>query len=461
MGGISVIRLSGADSPAILSKMAPFLPTPTESHRVYYGVLKSCVPKTLGEPVDEVMISFFQKGRSFTGENVFEISCHGSPQVSKRVIKELVFAGARIADRGEFTYRAFMNGRIDLVQAESVLSLIQSQSDVSTQQALRQLGGDLSRHLEDLEDNLIWCLAHLEAGIDFSAEGIEIVTNEELERRFSSSRELLERLLLSYNKGRLLKDGLKLVLAGEPNVGKSSLLNKLVEEDRAIVTEVAGTTRDTIEAAFFVDGVKVVVTDTAGLRDTEDRVEKMGIERSYKALNEADRIFFIYDLSQGMSERELKVIDNLDPAQLFIVGNMRDRALKNESSLIQELNDGLKTLKNFQKSQVLESFLETNVHFVSALNDNSAEVLKSALAKDLEIAGLEDRALISQARHFENLSRALECMNRASKVLSQNLSNEFLALDIKEALLFIQETLGKRFDDQVMDRVFKEFCIGK
>lgn len=324
IGGISVLRLSGGQAVEIAREFCRFIPKHPESHRAYYGHL------TQGEEVvDEVVCTFFQKGKSFTGEDTFEISCHGNPIICQEILSLFVSRGARLANRGEFTYRAFMNGRIDLVQAESVLSLIESQSKISARQSLRQLQGRLSEDLEVVEDRLIWCLAHMEASIDFSTEGIEVVDYTELNAKLTLILNEVNRLIQSYQTGKILKDGYQLVFAGLPNVGKSSLLNLLIEEDRAIVTDIPGTTRDLVEASFFVDGIKIQIVDTAGLRDSVDVVEKIGIEKSRQAQRHADGILYVFDSSQGFTAHDgetLKGVLAENPsATLFIAGNKADR----------------------------------------------------------------------------------------------------------------------------------------
>lgn len=461
VGGISVIRVSGPHSVSMVRALCEFIPEKPESHRAYYGFLRSLDVDIDGEPVDEVIATFFQKGRSFTGEDTIEISCHGSPQIVREILKELVNCGARPADRGEFTYRAFMNGRLDLVQAESVLSLIESQSKQSSQQALRQLQGHLSIELDAIENDLIWCLAHIEASIDFSTEGLDVVDNRVLLARVHEIQKRIEKLVSSFRKGRLLKDGFRLVLAGVPNVGKSSLLNLLVEEDRAIVTDIPGTTRDLVTASFIHDGLKFEVVDTAGLRESEDKVEKIGIERSYSAQKDADGIFFVYNSSQFLSEEELKELMNLDLNKTFLIGNKRDQGSMNAIERKNQIRNQLKSVSDFQKLQGFDSLLRDRIQIVSAFDKRDAEELKNTLWKSIDLDSFENQALISQVRHFENLSRALENMNRAEKLVADSVSPELSALELKDSLIRVQETLGKRFDDQIMDRVFKEFCIGK
>ena len=269
------------------------------------------------------------------------------------------------------------------------------------------------------------------------------------------------KLVKSFQTGRILKDGFRLVLSGVPNVGKSSLLNLLVEEDRAIVTEIAGTTRDLIEAAFMAHGFKVNAIDTAGLRESADRVEKLGIERSYRALQEADGVFFIFDSSKDLTNEELQELSQMDLSKTFLVGNKADQGSEGPKERVQRIEKQLKQQEFIQKLQGFDKLLKEKIHIVSAFDKRDAERLKDLLAKTLDETQYEDQAIISQARHHENLSKAFENMLQSEVLIEAGTSPELSALELKEALLRVQETIGKRFDDQVMDRVFKEFCIGK
>ncbi|PIS09944.1 MAG: tRNA uridine-5-carboxymethylaminomethyl(34) synthesis GTPase MnmE [Bdellovibrio sp. CG10_big_fil_rev_8_21_14_0_10_47_8] len=458
VGGISVIRVSGPEATALTRKICDFFPLKPESHRAYYGHLSD--PRT-ASVVDEVVALYFQKGRSFTAEDTVEISCHGNPSIAREILSLLTSHGGRIADRGEFTYRAFMNGRIDLVQAESVLSLIESQSKAAAMQSLRQLQGDLSDELVKIEDILVWCLAHLEASIDFSSEGIEVVKQSDLETKMGDLKGKIDKLVKSFQQGRLIKDGLKVVLTGIPNVGKSSLLNLLVEEDRAIVTPVPGTTRDVIEASTNVQGLKVNFVDTAGLRVSQDMVEKIGIEKSYLAQRGADAVFFVFDSSNSLSEEELKELADLSESNLYLIGNKRDQGeLDIEARRIAVLKQVSQSIF-FKDLPGFCDKLKERVLIVSALDKKDGEVIRANLVKRLEVEQFEDQAVLFQARHYEKLSVASRNMERSLVLLRQQASPEFLALEMKEALLSVQDTLGKRFDDDVLDRVFKEFCIGK
>ncbi|MEN0057835.1 MAG: tRNA uridine-5-carboxymethylaminomethyl(34) synthesis GTPase MnmE [Bdellovibrio sp.] len=457
VGGLSVIRVSGPLALQKVAAIAPFLPEHPESHRVYFGILRG--PGQTGE-IDEVLVTYFQKGRSFTGEEVLEISCHGSPVICQNILQQLVAQGARPADRGEFTYRAFMNSKLDLVQAESVLSLIESQSSQAARLALRQLKGAVSQKLEKIEDHMTWILAHAEASIDFSTEGIEVVDNREVLERLGKIQSTLEDLVGTFRMGRLLKDGYRVVLTGVPNVGKSSLLNLFLEDERAIVTDIPGTTRDVVQGDTSFKGLKFTFLDTAGLRESAvDLVEKIGIQKSLEAASESDVVFFIYDLATGLTSEEMDILDTLDPQKTYILGNKSDKAA---SSLKPEtLREQIQSSKFFKKVTSPEEFFKRKVFFVSALDTKVRNQVLEEVSKEFADLQLENTVLISNSRHMENLSRALENTQRSKMLVTQGLGNEFLALELKEALIAVQETLGKRFDDQIMDRVFKEFCIGK
>lgn len=457
VGGISVIRVSGTHTLSAVSKICSFLPKKPESHRIYFGVLRSA---SVGDEIDEVLVSYFAHGKSFTGEEVVEISCHGSPTICQTILQQLVELGVRPADRGEFTYRAFMNGKLDLVQAESVLSLIESQSQQAAKLAFRQLKGSVSKKLEDVENDMTWILAHAEAGIDFSTEDIKVVDNSAVLSRLSNIEKTLVDLVSTFRVGRLLKDGFRVVLTGLPNVGKSSLLNLFLEVERAIVTDIPGTTRDVIHGDTSFEGVKFTLLDTAGLRESvSDLVEKIGIERSREAASESDFVFFVLDSTKGLSSEEMTILDGLDPQRTYILANKID--LLDQKFDTESVESLLKGSKFYQKIQDPSAYLKRRVFFVSALDKTVRTRVLDGLVKEFADLQLENTVLISNSRHLENLSRALDNTRRSRGVVEQGLGDEFLALELKEALIAIHETLGKRFDDQIMDRVFKEFCIGK
>lgn len=430
VGGIAVVRLSGTKALEIGRQVARFLPERPESHRVYYGNLKD----TQGEDFDEALVTYFAKGRSFTGEETLEFSYHGSPAIGQKLLKCLIAAGARIAQPGEFTSRAFFAGRIDLVQAESVLALIQSQSETAARLALRQLKGELSQKLKSIEDEVTLVLAHLEASIDFSAEDIELSDLPALAQRLSSVIHEVKRLISSYAQGRRVREGLRIALVGEPNVGKSSLLNALLGEDRAIVTPIAGTTRDLVEGHLNLSGWQVTLVDTAGLRETEDVVEKMGIERTFQAIDNADLVLRVVDLSQG--PMPVFDLDEKQSGKTIYIGNKSDLQTETQPTA-------------------------PNVFYVSAKTGAGISELKNYLDSKVKELCESTDTTVMQARHFELLNKALVRLEKGEEMLRREESPEFIAVEIQEALMAVFEIVGKRFDDQVMDRVFKEFCLGK
>jgi len=426
LGGVAIVRVSGPRALECVRKRASFLPEHPESHRIYYGILRD----NSALDVDEVLVSYFSSGKSFTGEQTVEISCHGSPVLTHKILRLLIESGVRLADRGEFTYRAFMNGRIDLVQAESVLQLIESQTEEGARLALRQLKGGLSEVIGRIEDDLVWIQAHLEANIDFAQEDIEVAGLEQLRQKLSAVIDRVEKLISSYRSGKALHEGARVGLVGLPNVGKSSLLNSLVREEKAIVTDIPGTTRDLIEAVCVHDGVRLVFIDTAGLRDSEDRIEQIGIERTKSALEGMDFVLLV-------SDSEHEAIDPIPEVDKIIVrnksdlwSNPTDSSPSGEFIVSAKTGRGLEDLKGYIVERIRER-----------LNDLSASV--------------------SNARHFELLKKILESLHRAMGLLDSDASPEFIAFELQESLLAVHELLGKQFDDQVMDRVFHEFCLGK
>jgi tRNA modification GTPase len=438
-GGIAVIRVSGSQSLTISRRLCTFLPTSPESHKLYFGTLRSLDES---DDIDQVLGAFFADGRSFTGEETVEISCHGGPVIAATILKELVQAGCRMARKGEFTYRAFMNGKLDLVQAESVLSLIESQTRRSAKAALRQLEGHLSAELHRIEDDMLWILAHLEASIDFSTEDIEVVHPKTLTDRTEALIAHVDRLLGTYAQGRILKEGLQIAIVGRPNAGKSSLLNAFVKEDRAIVTPIAGTTRDLIEGTVSVAGIPVTFVDTAGLRETEDVIEKIGIERTRSAMVRADMVFHVVDLSAADWSESLRNLPS-DPTE-------NDYVLLNKIDLLNP--DGRKTNLERFGSRVFE---------VSATKGTGLEAVETAVSRLVKDLGSEASNVVTQARHQELLQKIHSCLLSALRLMKESSSPEFIAFELQESVHAIHDLLGKRFHEQVIDRIFKEFCLGK
>ena len=442
VGGIAVLRVSGSSALAICKKISKSLRKKEiiESHKSYFSDILDLDENKL----DEALITYFAHGKSFTGEEVVEISCHGSPFVVHQILDLLVKCGCRLAEKGEFTYRAFMNGNIDLVQAESTLSLIESQNAAAAKMALRQLSGHVSKQIEELISDLTWSLAHIEASIDFAEQGVEVVDSKVLILKLKSVAGALEKLVSSYESGRLIKDGITVALIGEPNVGKSSLLNLLLQEERAIVTPIAGTTRDIVADTIVHKGVKFKICDTAGLRETIDQVEIIGIDKSKKEAEKADVLCFVFDCSDQNWNRALSLAKQLN--------NSKKIFLLNKSDMIsQEAREEL--LKRFDD--------KTNAIFTSAITQSSRDQIYSFILSSVGSLEFLNEAVISSARQNEGIVYSYEMISKSIIDLEGNLGAEFVAMYLKESLVALQKTIGVIYDDQIMDRVFKEFCLGK
>jgi tRNA modification GTPase len=446
IGGIAVVRVSGSRASEITRSLCRFLPANPESHRIYYGILTSLekTPQT-ADGIDEVLVSYFKEGRSFTGEETCEISCHGGAVLQTTILKELINAGCRMARPGEFTYRAFMNGRLDLVQAESILGLIESQSKQSARVALRQLQGHLSADFGKVEDDLLWILAQLEANIDFSAENLEVVSSDALKDRSRQLLAHLDQLIGTYRQGRLLREGLQIALVGKPNAGKSSLLNSFLKEERAIVTAEEGTTRDLVEGRLSFAGVPVTFVDTAGLRETANEAERIGIERSRKAMKDADLVFVIVDLASPQWREQFREFVLQDNAQTFYLFNKSDLVSANSGS----------------EKVALDAGVKDRSYWVSAKTREGLREIETRVESIVRVSGSESSNIVTQARHLEQLQKIHSCLAKAVELINLDSSPEFIAFELQEAIRAIHELLGKEFHEQVIDRIFKEFCLGK
>ncbi|NGZ10030.1 MAG: tRNA uridine-5-carboxymethylaminomethyl(34) synthesis GTPase MnmE [Nitrospira sp. LK70] len=401
------------------------------------------------EIVDEGLVVYMKAPRSFTAEDVVEIHCHGSGIVLQRVCEACLAAGARLAQAGEFTKRAFLKGRLDLSQAEAVLDTIRAKSELSLRLAQRQLRGELAQEVHRLRTGLVGLLAHLEAGIDFAEENIAFVGRDEMRASLQETLAQVRRMLASAESGRVLRDGVRAVITGEPNVGKSSLLNSLLREARAIVTDIPGTTRDTIEESVVWDGLRVTLIDTAGLRDTTDLVELAGIRRSKEAQDQADVILHVLDGSQLVENMELRnfCFPSLGQERLVIV---------NKSDLIDAAS--VQSLSDVLRARTGSKVLPISVHRGEGL-----EAVKSAVRAQFVKPSFEanDGVVVTHIRHRVALEQAETSLQESLISIERGLAPEFVAVDLRGAADALGEIVGAITSDEVLDRIFSEFCIGK
>lgn len=456
ISGVAGIRVSGFQSWNISKKLCPFLKKQPRSHQAYFGHLNY-----RGKDIDEALVLFFEKGRSFTSEETVEFFCHGNPIIYTEVLTALQEMGCRAAEKGEFTYRAFLSGRIDLVQAEGVLRLIESNSLNAKKQALRYLKGEFSAELEAIKKKTQEFLAYIEAEIDFSEEDLQFLKPSEYLRQVEQIQKTIESLIENYKQGQQVREGLKVGIFGPPNSGKSTLFNQLLKEDRAITSEQKGTTRDQLEGNFFLRGNKINIVDTAGLRETQDAVEKEGVKKTFQTFQTSDVCLYVVDATKSFSEnfepfstedeinrkRLLKLLSQKKEERMLVVNKVD---LKSKEGFLSDL-------EKFS-SDICNRIKKENPCFVSAQTGEGIEDLKSLFLKPLE-QGVDAVCL---PRHYNHLKQALEHVKKIKPLLKEKpIGLEFIAFELKEVLKSVQSVLGQEVNMDVLDQVFSQFCIGK
>lgn len=437
VGAISIIRVSGDDAIDIVNKIFDKDLTKKESHTINYGHI---VYK--GEIIDEVMVSIMKSPKTFTKEDIVEINSHGGVAVTNKVLEILLLEGARLAEPGEFTKRAFLNGRIDLVEAESIMDLIESKTETSRKLAISGMEGKVSKLVKNIIDNLVKVNANIEVNIDYPEyEDIEIVTKEKIEEMSKYINKELTKLLNESENGKLIKDGINTLILGRPNVGKSSILNKLIEEDKAIVTSVAGTTRDIVEGQIRVNGILLNIIDTAGVRETEDIVEKIGVEKSLSLVNDADLIILVFNNNEKLTDEDKKLLEYTKEKKRIIVINKID--LENNLDI-----------SNFKNERIVK---------VSALKDSGIENLKNEINDmfNLEEINLGDFTYLSNSRQISLVKKAVEISKNLEDALNNDVPIDLLEIDIKEICEILGEIIGESYDDKLIDTLFSNFCLGK
>ena len=440
-GAIGIIRLSGPEAISIANSVFKGKDlTNQASHTLHFGKI------TNGNVViDEVLASIFVAPHSYTKENSVEFSCHGSAYIIAQIIKLLISKGARMAKAGEFTMRAFLNGQLDLSQAEAVADLIASQNAASHQIAMNQMRGGFSSELQALRSELINFASLVELELDFSEEDVEFANRAQMKNLILQILKVITRLINSFELGNVIKNGIPVVIAGKPNVGKSTLLNALLNEERAIVSEIAGTTRDTIEDEMSIQGLRFRFIDTAGIRETDDVIEAKGVARSMEKINSSAVILYVYDASQtSLSElqtiiSEFKPILEKNNSTLFLVENKSD---KNTTAPYE-----IEGLRHIQISALLKTGMQT---------------LENELVKLVDIAALESgQSIVSNLRHAEALQNAATALEKVLNGIDNPITSDFLAMDIKQALQHLGEITGSISTDDLLDNIFSKFCIGK
>ncbi len=442
--GISIIRLSGPLAFKITDILFKGKDTVQEqkTHTIQYGKILS--PDN-GEILDEVLLSKMAAPRTYTREDVVEINCHGGYTITGTILGLLYMQGARPAEPGEFTKRAFLNGRIDLTQAEAVMDIIQARTERGSKAAVKQLEGSLSHRLNEIRERLIMLLAQIEVNLDYPEYDAEEITMEKAEDESQNIINDLEKLISSFHFGKILREGMEVVITGRPNVGKSALMNRLVRKNRSIVTDIPGTTRDIIEEYINIKGVPVKLVDTAGVRETEDQVEQLGVERSLKALEGADYVIVLVDASQPFHEEDKKVLDQVDKENKpFILA-------LNKLDLLDD--EAIKSLKKEYPDALL----------VSVLEDRGIEALEEQIFKFATENGqnMDNQVLVTNTRHEHQLKKAKKLLESAISAIHSGLTLDMVAMDLKSALEELGKITGHHADEDVVNAMFSRFCLGK
>ena len=438
-GGISVIRMSGSEAVSVADTVFSGKSLKTvPSHTVHYGFIKD----KNGETLDEVLVTVMRAPKTFTREDTVEISCHGGSVTTYAVLKALIEAGAYMAEAGEFTKRAFMNGRIDLAQAEAVIDIINAKTALSQRNAVAQLGGRLSHEIKETRDTLVHLCAQMQVIIDYPDEDLEDVTEADIRNVCEKCADRIKKLLETSDSGRLIKDGIRTVIVGKPNVGKSSILNCLAREERAIVTEIAGTTRDVIEESVIIKGLELILSDTAGIRETDDVVEKIGVKKSRQYLDSADLVIVVLDSSSPLDSDDIDVLENSKDKKRIILLNKSDIESKFDTS--EYFNDDI----------IIKTSAKTGYG-----TDDLAEAIEK-LCKLGEIES-ENGRIITNMRHKSALIGANEALLRVVDALDSGMPCDIVSIDIASAMNCLGEITGETVSESVVSDIFHSFCVGK
>ena len=434
-GAISIIRLSGHDALNIASKVFTKDLTKVDSHTIHYGFITSN-----NEKIDEVLVSVMKAPKTFTREDIVEINCHGGIATTNKVLEVLLENGPRLAEPGEFTKRAFLNGRIDLLEAEATMDLISSKAESARKISINTLTGETSNLIKNLRSELIKIISNIEVNIDYPEyEDIEVLTNESILPDIKKFKEKLEEIIKKSEDSKVIKEGIRVGIIGRPNVGKSSLLNSLLEEEKAIVTDVPGTTRDIVEGSLIVSGIPLNIIDTAGIRKTEDTVEKIGVEKSLKIIDTSDLLIYILNNNEEITEEEKEILEKTKNKKRIIVVNKID----------------LKTKLN---KKLLDSYIE-----ISVKENIGIDKIKDEIKRLFNIGEIStnDMTYLSNARSIALLKKSLNNINDAINEINNNNPIDIVELSLKESWNNLGEVIGETYTDELLDELFSRFCLGK
>lgn len=444
VGGIGIIRLSGEETFNIIEKI--FVPKnkskEIKGYTFKYGNIIN--PKT-NEILDEVLVSYFIKPRSYTMENMCEINSHGGNIVMQNILEVCLENGAELAEPGEFTKRAFLNGRIDLSQAESIIDIINSKTKKESKASLKQLEGFLSKKIKSIRKKIMDVMVDIEANIDYPEYDIEEVTEKKVENMLKSIEKELMSLKNTFDNGKIIKDGINVAIVGKPNAGKSSLLNALLKEERAIVSKYKGTTRDSIEELMNIDGIPIKIIDTAGIREASDEVEKIGIERAKEIADNADLLIAIFDISANIDEGDIEIIDLIKDKKAIIVLNKID--------LIQDNINVDSRISNLNKKIIK----------ISALNKDGVEKISETIVEMFKIneINLDDGIIVTNTRHKNLINKAINSTENAQISLENKMPMDIVAIEIKNVLEDLGEITGEDVSENIINEIFAKFCLGK
>ncbi|NSW92037.1 MAG: tRNA uridine-5-carboxymethylaminomethyl(34) synthesis GTPase MnmE [Firmicutes bacterium] len=455
-GGIGIVRISGEKAFEIAERIFKGKKSirQVKSHTIHYGKI---VDPQDGSIIDEVLLTKMDGPSTFTRENIIEINCHGGIIVLKKVLELVIREGARLAEPGEFTKRAFLNGRIDLTQAEAVIDIINAKTARSSKVALEQLEGKLSVKIKAARDKLVGLIAHIEATLDYPEEDIDKITEMQIYNSLEEIRNMLSDLLSGFDKGKIIKEGIKAVIIGRPNVGKSSLLNQLTGYSRAIVTDIPGTTRDIIEEYINIQGIPVRVIDTAGIRETGDIVEKIGVEKTKKAIESADLIIMMIDAVDGFTQADANVLRFIKGKKIIVLLNKID-LVENEgdTSKFHELK-GINELKSIQELEGI-TIIKTSMKDGRGINDLEKEISRLFIGGEIDT---DIEGLMTNVRHASLVEKALNSINDAIIAYHEGMPMDCIVIDIRNAAQYLGEITGETVSDEILNHIFSRFCIGK